>query len=191
MRPGCKQAGFETLFNRWHGGRTEEEMIDILQGFDAALVSIDPFTRRVFEGAPQLKVVARTGVGYDAVDVKAATDHGVAVCLAAGANNVAVAEFAFALMIACSRKLKENLEEVGQGGWTRHQERGLEGSTLGIVGLGGIGKELAKRARAFDMKVLAYDLSSAMRSSPRQHQVTYVPLEELLRESDYVSLHSC
>lgn len=183
-----QEAGFEILFNRWHGGRTEEEMIDILQGFDAALVSTDPFTRKVFEGVPQLKVIARTGVGYDAVDVKAATDHGVAVCLAAGANTVAVAEFAFALMIACSRKLRENLEEVRQGGWVRHQERGLEGSTLGIVGLGGIGKAVAKRARAFEMNVVACDMLHDEEFAG-QHQITYVPLEQLLRESDYVSLH--
>ncbi|MHB1162489.1 MAG: phosphoglycerate dehydrogenase [Chloroflexota bacterium] len=183
-----REAGFETLFNQWHGGRTEEEMIDILQGIDAALVSTDPFTRKVFEGVPQLKVIARTGVGYDAVDVKAATDHGVAVCLAAGCNTAAVAEFAFALMIACSRKLRENLEEVRRGGWVRHQERGLEGSTLGIVGLGGIGKEVAKRARAFEMNVVACD-TVRDEEFARQHQISYLPLEQLLRESDYVSLH--
>lgn len=184
-----REAGFAIVYNCWHGERTEDEMIDILQGVDGALVSIDPFTRRVFEGADRLKVVSRTGVGYDAVDVRAATDNGVAVCTAVGANNIAVAEFAFLLMMACSRKFKQNLDEVARGGWTRHQERGLEGSTLGIVGMGSIGKEVAKRARAFDMRVIAYDVRPDQEFA-LQHQVAYVTLEELLRESDFVTLHT-
>lgn len=163
-------------------------MIDILQGMDAALVSVDPFTAKVFESVSQLKVIARTGVGYDAIDVPAATARGVAVCTSLGCNNIAVAEFAFALMIACSRKLAQNMAEVRNGGWTRHQEMGLEQNTLGIVGLGSIGKELAKRARAFEMRVLAYDVFQDQQFADR-HQVTYVPLEQLLRESDFVSLH--
>lgn len=181
-------AGIETAYNSWHGARTEAEMVDILQGFDAAIVSVDPFTQKVFSGTPQLKVVARTGVGYDAIDVPAATSAGVAVCISAGCNNVAVAEFAFTLMIAASRKLSENMAEVARGGWKRHQGPGLEGGTLGIVGLGSIGKELAKRARAFDMRVLAYD---AFRDEAfaAAHDISYVSLEELLGQSDFVSLN--
>lgn len=181
-------AGLETDHNDWHGGRTEEEMIEILQGFDAAIVSVDPLTKRVFAGTPQLKVVARTGVGYDAVDVDAATSHGVAICTSAGCNNVAVAELAFLLMLAMSRKLTENLAEVAGGGWTRHQGPGLEGGTLGIVGLGSIGREVARRARVFDMKVLAHD-TYRDEGFADANQVSYVPLEELLRESDFVSLN--
>lgn len=194
LRPGdegdrrLQEAGLETTYNVWHGGRTESEMVDILQGIDAAIVSIDPFTQRVFAGALQLKVVARTGVGYDAIDVEAATSHGVAVCLSAGCNNVAVAEFAFALIIALSRKLAENMAEVAAGGWNRHQGPGLEGGTLGIVGLGSIGKELAKRASVFDMRILAHDTFRDEEFASR-YQVSYVSLEELLRESDFVSLN--
>lgn len=194
MQPGdegdqrLQEAGIETVYNAWHGGRTEQEMIDILQGMDGAIVSTDPFTKRVFDGTPQLKVVARTGVGYDAIDVRAASSHGVAVCLAAGCNNVAVAELAFALMISISRRLAENMAAVARGGWKRHQGPGLEGGTLGIVGLGSIGKELARRARAFDMRVLAYDAFKD-EAFAAAHEVTYVSLEELLRQSDFVSLN--
>jgi len=183
-----QEAGCETVFNRWHGDRTEEEMIRILQGIDAAIVSIDPFTRKVFQACPQLKVVSRTGVGYDAIDVPAATEHGVAVCITPGANNRAVADFAFALLLAIARRLLENLTVVPQGGWKRYQGKDLPGSTLGIVGLGSIGKEVAKRARGFDMRVLAYDVFKDEEFAAR-HQVTYVPLEQLLRESDFVTLH--
>jgi D-3-phosphoglycerate dehydrogenase len=194
LKPGddidkfLQQSGMETVFNIWHGGRTEDELIQILEGIDGAIVSIDPFTRRVFESTDRLKVVARTGVGYDAIDVKAATDHGVAVCIAPGTNNVAVAEFAFATMISCARKLVENLEEVRRGGWARHQGVDLAGSTLGIVGLGSIGKELARRARGFDMRVIAYDPVQDQEFAER-HQIAFASLDQLLRESDFVTLH--
>ncbi len=181
-------SGVEVVWNPWHGGRTESEMKSILPGIDGAIVSIDPFTPQVLDAAPQLKVVSRTGVGYDAIDVPAATSHRVAVCITPGTNNVAVAEFAFAFMIAKARKLIENHNEVAGGGWTRHQGVDLAGSTLGIVGLGSIGKELARRARAFDMNVLAYDLFQDA-AFAEKHGVTYVPLEDLLKRSDFVSLH--
>ncbi|MGE5620829.1 MAG: phosphoglycerate dehydrogenase [Sphingomonadaceae bacterium] len=194
LKPGdevdqrLQSAGMETVFNCWHGGRTEEEMIDILQGIDGAVVSIDPFTPKVLSSAKQLKVVARTGVGYDAINVPAATENGIAVCITPGANNRAVADFAFTLLLACARRLLENLTEVPKGGWKRYQGKDLPGSTIGIVGLGSIGKEVAKRARGFDMRVLAYDVYKD-EAFAAQHQVTYVSLEQLLRESDYVTLH--
>ncbi|MCL4368188.1 MAG: phosphoglycerate dehydrogenase [Actinobacteria bacterium] len=183
-----QEAGCETVYNRWHGDRTEEEMIEILKGIDGAIVSIDPFTPKVLAAAPQLKVVARTGVGYDAVNVPAATEKGVAVCITPGANNRAVADFAFTLLLASARRLLENLTVVPQGGWKRYQGKDLPGSTIGIVGLGSIGKEVAKRARGFDMRVLAYDVFKD-EAFATQHQVTYVPLDQLLRESDFVTLH--
>ena len=181
-------SGMEVVWNPWHGKRTEDEMIEILQGISGAIVSIDPFTPKVFDGAREIKVVSRTGVGYDAVNVPSATEHGVAVCITPGTNNVAVAEYAFAFMIAKARKLIENHLEVVKGGWTRHQGNDLSGSTLGIAGLGSIGKELAKRARAFDMRVLAFDMYQDA-AFAAQYGVTYVDLEQLLRESDFVSLH--
>ncbi len=181
-------SGVEVVWNKWHGGRTEEEMKEILQGIDGAIVSIDPFTNQVFDAVPDLKVVSRTGVGYDAIDVPAATAHKVAVCITPGTNNVAVAEFAFAFMIGKARKLVENHVEVMKGGWTRHVGSDLAGATLGIVGLGSIGKELARRARAFDMKVLAYDVYQDAAFAEKRG-VTYASLDEVLSQSDFVSLH--
>ena len=183
-----QEAGCETVFNRWHGDRTEDEMIQILRGIDGAVASIDPFTPKVMDGAPQLKVISRTGVGYDAVDAPAAAERGIAVCITPGANNKAVADFAFSLILASARRLLENLTEVPRGGWKRYQGRDLPGSTLGIVGLGSIGKEVAKRARGFDMRILAYDLYQDP-AFAAQYGVTYLPLEELLAESDFVTLH--
>ncbi len=185
---GFQEAGFETVFNPWRGGRTEDGMIAMLQGIDGAIVGIDPMTKRVLSGADRLKVVARAGVGYETVDVEAATARGIVVTSNPGVNRYAVAEWAFSLLLSCSRKIVENLSEVRQGGWKRHQGHDLMGSTLGIVGLGAIGKELAVRARAFGMRVLAHDLVQDT-AFAAWNQVSYVSLEQLLTESDYVSLH--
>ncbi len=183
-----KENGADVVFSYWHAGRTEDELISLVGGVNGAIVSIDPFTSRVFEAAPQLKVISRTGVGYDSIDVSAATRHGVYVCTTPGTNNVSVAEFAFAMIITHSKRVLENLSEVRRGGWKPFQGRELSGATLGIVGLGSIGKELARRARAFGMTVLAYDVKRD-EVFASEHDVTYSSLEELLRNSDYVSLH--
>jgi len=194
LRPGdevdrrLQEAGLETIFNPMHGGRTEEEMIALLARADAAIASGDPFTARVLESADRLKVIARTAVGFDTIDVGIATARGIAVCTSAGANRCAVAEYTIAMMLQCARKLVENLTEARKGGWTRHEGTDLAGSTLGIVGLGNIGKEVARRARAFDMRIVAHDtLEDA--TFAEQYEISYLPLEELLRESDYVTLH--
>lgn len=182
-------AGIETIFHHWHGGRTEDEMISLLRGIDGVIAfGGDPLGPRVLESVDRLKVVARAGVGFDGVDVASATARGIAVCNAPGANRHAVAEMAFALMLQCARKLGENLAQIPNGTWTKHEGMDLAGSTLGIIGLGAIGKEVAQRARAFEMRVLAHDIIQDMQFA-EGHGVSYVSLDELLRESDFVSVH--
>lgn len=194
LHPGGKvdrylqEQGVETVFSPWHGGRTEEELIDLLRGIDGAIVASDPFTARVIQATDRLKVISRTGVGYDAIDVKAATARRIVVCTTPGVNRHAVAEWAMALMLCCARRMAENLSEVRRGGWTRHEGVDLAGKTLGLVGLGTIGKEVAQRANAFEMRILAHDLVPDLQFA-EAHRVTFVPLDQLLRESDFVSLH--
>ncbi|MGE5619487.1 MAG: phosphoglycerate dehydrogenase [Sphingomonadaceae bacterium] len=183
-----RAAGIEPVYKHWRGERTEDELIDFLQGIDGAIVAGDRFTPRVMDAAPQLKVISRTGVGYDAIDVPAATKRGIVVCNTPGVNRHAVAEYTFALILACSRHLEKNLAEVRKGGWARFEGIDLAGRTLGIVGMGTIGREVAQRARAFEMRILAHDIYHDIQFA-EEHQVTYVPLEQLLRESDFVTLH--
>jgi phosphoglycerate dehydrogenase-like enzyme len=133
-------------------------------------------------------VIARAGVGYDAVDLQAATDHGVAVCYAPGTNQEAVAEHAFMLMLALVRKLREQDTEIRQGLWPRRAVGNLRGTTLGIVGLGRIGKAVAQRAVPFGLKVLATEIAPDL-AFAAAHNVTLVPLDELLSASDIVTLH--
>jgi len=182
-------SGVETEFNIWHAKRTEDEMIALLKDKDATVASSDPFTARVMENCPKLRVIARVGVGYDAVDLEAATRLGIAVCTTPGLNHRSVADYAMALLLQGARKVSDNLELGRAGKWTWAQGRDMAGRTLGIVGLGAIGKEVAKRARGFDMKLLAYDIAPD-KDFAASHGVTFVPLETLLRDSDFVTLHT-
>jgi len=183
-----REAGFEPVYHPLIGKRTEAELIALLQGVDGTIASVDPFTARVLAAAPQLKVISRTGVGYDAIDVKAATARGVAVTTTPGVNRDAVADLACALILCCARKLPENLAEVRRGGWKRHEGVDLAQKTLGIVGLGTIGKEVAQRAKAFKMRTLAYDLVQDLPFAEATG-VAFVSLADLLCRSDFVSLH--
>jgi D-3-phosphoglycerate dehydrogenase len=181
--------GLETVYRPWHGGRNEDELIDLLRGIDGAIVSTDPFTARVMQAADRLRVISRTGVGYDAVDIKAATARGIVVTTTPGVNRHAVADWALALILCCARKLPENLVGVRRGAWARHEGMDLNGKTLGVVGLGTIGKEVAKRAKAFGMRVLAHDLIQDLPFA-EGHGIAYASLEDLLRQSDFITIHS-
>jgi phosphoglycerate dehydrogenase-like enzyme len=148
----------------------------------------DPLTERVLEASKELRIIARNGIGVDRIDMAAATRFGIAVCNAPGANADAVAEFTFALMLNCSRRMQETLSEVSRGGWAKYAGVDLAASTLGVVGLGSIAKKVIKRAHAFGMRILVF----ARRPDPaftEEYGVTYVSLDELLAESDFVSLH--
>lgn len=181
-------AGFETVFNPITKKRSEDEMVEILKGIDAVVAGADPYTARVLASTNRLKIIARTGVGYDSVDVKAATAAKVAVCVTAGLNRHSVSEYAFALMLYCAKRLGENAAEVQRRGWRRHEGIDLAGKTLGIIGLGTIGKEVAQRAAAFEMRLLAYELFQDQVFAEAM-KVAFVPLDQLLKESDFVTLH--
>ncbi|MCL5045243.1 MAG: phosphoglycerate dehydrogenase, partial [Actinobacteria bacterium] len=148
-------------------------------------------TAEVIAAAPKLKVVGRAGVGVDNIDVQAATEKGILVVNVPGANTVAAAEHALALILALARHVPQACDDLKGGNWKRSKFAGVElrGKTLGIIGLGRIGTEVANRARAFEMRILAYDpYVTPARAEKIGAEV--VPLEALLRESDFVSLHT-
>ncbi len=181
-------AGFEFVYPKVALQMTEQDLLEQLTGIPAALAGSEPYTRRVFEKFPQLKVVARVGVGYDAVDVSAATEHGVVICTAPGTNQDSVAEHCFMLILALARNLIGQHVPISQGKWAHSANLPIRGKTLGLVGLGRIGKAMTTRALAFGMKVIAYDPYPDQPFADR-HGVRLVPLDDLLRQADYVSLH--
>ncbi len=193
--PILRDAGYTIEFSPHNTPGTELQMSEAdllthLPGCVASLAGSEPYTRAVIAkaAAAGLKVIARAGVGYDAVDLAAATDHGVAVCYAPGTNQEAVAEHAFMLMLALTRNLREQDIEIRQGLWPRRCVRNLRGETLGIVGLGRIGKAMAQRAVPFGLKVISTEILPD-HAFAAAHNVTFVPLEELLAKADIVTLH--
>ena len=152
-----RDAGFEVVMNDRGRLLTEQELIEALPGVYATVAGGEPYTERVFASAPELKVVARFGVGYDRVDVGAATRHGVAVAMAFGTNHESVADYAFALALALRLELLPHHRRVAEGGWGCGFHPGMWGRTAGLIGLGRIGRAMARRCQGFAMRVLAYD----------------------------------
>lgn len=169
---------------------TEVELLERLPGCVAALAGSEPYTRQVIERAASagLLVIARAGVGYDGVDVAAATEQGVVVCYAPGTNHEAVAEHTFALLLGLLRNVRNQDVAIRRGEWPRRVVEPVRGKLLGIIGLGRIGRAVAVRARAFGMEVWAHDIAPDEAFAAAQG-VRLTDLETLLRRADVVSLH--
>jgi phosphoglycerate dehydrogenase-like enzyme len=186
-----QQGGFEIVTPPapWDHQLEEEEMFQVLPGIDATLAGSEPYTERVLAAHPQLKVIARLGVGYDAVDVPAATRHGVVLTITCGANHDTVAEHAFSLLLALAKYVTVTDRQMRQGLWIRDVTIPIRGRVMGIVGLGRIGQAMALRSLAFGMKVIASDVQPNA-DFVRKHGIEVVELPELLKRSDVVSLHA-
>ncbi|MCS7463676.1 phosphoglycerate dehydrogenase [Paenibacillus doosanensis] len=167
---------------------TEEAFIAAAQDADAAIVAFNQITEQVLAQAPRLKLVCKHGVGVDNIDLKAAKERQVWVTNVPNANKHAVADFAFALMLSLARQIPLANELTKKGEWPRIFGTDVYGRTVGIIGLGSIGKEVARRAGGFDMNILAYDPYPDHAFAER-HGVSFVTLDELLERSDFVTLH--
>lgn len=194
QRPGAwsrilESAGFEIRYPS-PGGRmlNESELIANLSGVVATIASGEPYTAKVLDAAPALRVISRTGVGYDAIDVAEAARRGIAVGITPGTNHEAVAEHAFALLLALAKNVVGNHTQIKSGGFGRTATRSLRGKTLGLIGYGRIGRAMTQRACAFGMHVLATD--PAVLQQACEQSVRMVSIEQLLAESDIVSLHA-
>jgi phosphoglycerate dehydrogenase-like enzyme len=188
FRQALLDAGFELVLSSVDHQMVEDELFPALDGIDAAFAGSEPYTARVIAAHPRLRVIARVGVGYDAVDVAAATAHGIVVTTTPGTNHDSVAEHTFALLLGLSRDLVPQHLGVKSGGWPRRTTLPLRGAALGIAGLGRIGKAVALRGEVFGMKLLAYD-PYPDHAFAAAHGITLLPFERLLAESDFLSLH--
>jgi D-3-phosphoglycerate dehydrogenase len=179
------QSGWNTIISN------PKEYAQHLADADALLVrSAVQVTKAVLEKAPKLRVIGRAGVGVDNVDLDAATEAGVLVMNTPGGNAVSVAEHTLALMLAMARHIPQANASTCAGKWEKKKLMGneLRGKTLGIVGLGSIGREVVKRARAFQMRVVAHDPYVTSKIA-QDLEVELVSLDALYAASDYISLH--
>lgn len=166
--------------------------LDEMQDADALIVRIAKCDGHVIENSPNLKVIGRTGVGYDSVDVKKATELGIPVVITPGANNRSVAEHAVAMMFALSKNLYEGQMETAKGNWEiRGAKKAfeLEGKTAGVIGLGAIGRETAKICQGVGMKIAGYDPFMSKEKIEALGAVYYEDYRELLRNADIVTVH--
>src|SRR5437870_10839284 len=171
---------------------TKDTLNGEIAGADALIVrSATKVTADLLDQAKKLRAVGRAGVGVDNIDLDEATKRGVLVMSTPGGNAISVAEHTFALLLALARQVPRLDKAIHEGRWEKSSAAGTEvrGKTLGLIGLGRIGSEVAVRAEAFDMRVLAYDpfISEA---AAREVSVELVPLDILLAQSDFVSLHT-
>jgi phosphoglycerate dehydrogenase-like enzyme len=189
FRSELEAAGFTILDPPLDGKLTRDDLLELLPPCHAVVAGGERYSAEILAACPHLRVIARTGVGYDDVDVTAATARNIVVTITPGTNHEAVAEHAFALLLALLKDVTTQDRETRLGLWNRKRlPRPVRGLTIGIVGLGRIGQAMADRARAFRMQVLAYDpLIPPETDGP--DGVRPVTLEELLARSDVVSLH--
>ncbi|MDK2798725.1 MAG: hypothetical protein PWQ70_344 [Clostridiales bacterium] len=183
-----KEQGYEVVLNPYGNIMTEEEMINEIQDVDGIIIGVDPLNSNVLRHAKKLKAISKYGVGVDNIDIEYAKKEGIPVTRAVGANANAVADYAVALMLGVARRIVYIDQECRQLNWSKITTIEMWNKTLGLVGLGSIGKGVAKRISGFNMKVLAYDLYQDEEYA-KANNIEYVSLEKLLKESDFISLH--
>lgn len=171
---------------------SEEELAKKIKGYDALVVrSGTTVTKKIIDAADKLKVIGRAGVGLDNVDVAAASKKGIIVMNAPAGNTISTAEHAFSLMLSLSRNIPQANSSLKQGRWDRKKFMGVElyGKTLGIIGLGRIGTEFAKRALSFGMKILAFD-PFLSEEKAKSLSVESSDLDNLLKNADFITIHT-
>jgi D-3-phosphoglycerate dehydrogenase len=184
-----RDEGCEILINQQGRAYNEAELIEAISDVNATIAGAEPYNERTLAAATSLKVIARVGVGYDMIDIEAATRHNVAVAMAFGTNHEAVADHAFALLAALCNQLPTYHQQITGGAWGARFHRSLWQGTIGIIGLGRIGRALARRCEGFEMRILATDIAPDPNYAAA-NGIEMVDLETLLRESDFVSVNA-
>jgi D-3-phosphoglycerate dehydrogenase / 2-oxoglutarate reductase len=169
--------------------RRNDQLIEALAQADAVIAGAEPYSQNVIDALPKLRVIARSGVGFDAIDLTACDRAGVSVCTTPGVNHHAVAEHTFALLFGVARGFPMTDRRVREGKWKRVTGPRVMGSTLGLIGLGRIGQAVATRAVGVGMKVLAFEPQPNVEFLAKW-AVELMSLDDLLARSDYVSIHS-
>ena len=166
----------------------ERQLIQNIGEYDAIIVGIEKITLSVVQSSKKLRIITKHGIGVDNIDVDAASAKGIVVTNAPGTNSDAVADLTFGLFLSLARSIPFADRSVKGGEWPRIVGVQINGKVLGIIGLGQIGKKVAKRASGFDMRVLAYDVFKD-EAFAEKWGITYLSLDEVLADSDFISIH--
>ncbi|NLD59067.1 MAG: phosphoglycerate dehydrogenase [Clostridiales bacterium] len=183
-----KDAGYEVVGNETGGIMSKEQILGAIPDCVGVILGVDPFDADVIAAAPKLRAIAKYGVGVDNIDLEAAKARGIKVSRTVGANSEAVADYAMALMLALSRKVVPIDRRCRRGDWGKVTTIDVSRKTLGLFGLGAIGKHVARRAQGFSMKVMAYDVCWD-EDYARANGIERAEPERIFREADFISLH--
>ncbi len=182
-----EEAGCEVFLNPYGRPLTNEEMIEFAKDAEALIVGNDKVPAEVIAYFKNMKVIAKHGVGVDAIDRDKAKEMGILVTNAPGTNKEEVADCAMGFLLMLARDFYKIIGETKAKKWIKYPGYSMQGKKMGIIGIGNIGTAFAERAAGFRMKILGYDIVE--RDRAKELGVEYVGLETLLRESDYISLH--
>lgn len=166
-----------------------DSLIAFLDQADAAIIGIEPVTKKVLHGLPKLKVISKYGVGTNNLDIGAIRERGIRLAVSPGSNSQSVAEYALYLMLLSLRKNFNNLEEITQKIWSQKKGRELYNSKIGIIGFGNIGKKLALLLKPFHVEIMIFDLVKIKLNKSQQSYIKQVSFTKLLKESDIISIH--
>ena len=179
--------GCEIVDNPFSRPLKENELIPLLENVDGVIAGLDEYSRAAISSSRKLRVISRYGVGLDNIDLEAARERAILVVNTPEVNTQAVADLTFGLILAVCRKIPQAHFSTQKGKWGRLIGRGVYKKSIGIIGLGRIGKAVAERARGFSMEILAYDVKDEISSEGQG--VRFLPLDELLAEGDFITLH--
>ena len=183
-----ENAGYEVVRNTTGGILEKEQMKELIADCVGIIVGVDPLDAEVLACAPKLRAIAKYGVGVDNIDLDYCKAHGVKVSRTVGANSEAVADYAMTLMMAVARKAVMIDRRCRKLDWGKISTRDVSHATLGLFGLGAIGKHVAKRAQGFGMKVLAYD-PYWPEEYAKENNIERADAETIFRTADFISLH--
>ena len=181
-------AGYEVVRNTTGGILEKDAMKEMLADCVGVIVGVDPMDAEVLASAPKLRAIAKYGVGVDNIDMDYCKEHGIKVSRTVGANSEAVADYAMALMLAVARKVPEIDRKCRKLNWGKITTRDVSHATLGLFGLGAIGRHVAERAQGFGMKVIAYD-PYWPEEFAREHGIERADAETIFKNADFISLH--
>jgi D-3-phosphoglycerate dehydrogenase len=181
-------AGHNVLFSPVDRPLKEAELAELIVDADAIVAGMDEITEKVFAAADRLKIVARHGVGYDNIDLAAAKKYNIPVTITPSGPTKATAELTMALILSVARNVPQMDRAIRNGSWSRITGCEVAEKTLGIIGLGRIGCEVAKRAQAFEMNVIAYDFYPNVKLA-EQYGIPFVSFEDMVAAADFISLH--
>jgi len=189
FRPRFEAAGIEIILMPVRERFNEAELLPMLKTIDGVICGDDRFTEAVLNAAPRLKVISKWGTGVDSINLNAAARRGIRVCNTPNAFTDAVADTTLGYLLNFARGLSEMDAAVRRGLWSKPELSSLRECTLGIVGVGNIGKAVARRARGFGMTVLGNDRAPIDAAFVSESDLTIMSLNELLAQADFVSLH--